>query len=248
MQRVSSQDVIRAKGFDIRVYTKNFIDEFISLTDIARYANSDEPSDVIRNWLRRKDTVEFLGLWEILNNPNFKPVEFDWFKQEAGRNSFSLSPQKWIKATNAIGIISKAGRYDSGTYAHSDIAFEFASWISPEFKLYIIKEYQKLKQDETHRAALSWNLHCEVAKINYKIHTDAIKENIIIPDLTQQQISYTYANEADILNVALFGMTAKEWHNINPDKEGISFSFHRTGIYDDLRGIPICCGKHRRRR
>ena len=216
------QNVIQALGFDIRIYSNNFNDNFISLTDIAKYKNMEEPNDVIRNWLRRKDTIEFLGLWELLNNPNFNPVEFDGFKKEAGNNAFTLSPQKWIKSTNAIGITTKSGRYNSGTYAHSDIAFEFASWISPEFKLYIIKDYQRLKIEEKNKSGLSWNLQREIAKINYRIHTDAIKENIIVPvpDLTPQQISFVYASEADLLNVALFGMTAKEWKSKNPDKDG----------------------------
>ncbi len=169
--------------------------------------------------MRSRDTVEFLGLWETLHNPNFKPVEFDGFRKQAGLNAFTLSPTKWIEAVNAIGIISKAGRY-GGTYAHSDIAFEFASWISAEFKLYIIKDYKRLKNDENSKLSLNWNLNRELSKINYKIHTDAIKETLIPPELTQAQKSFTYANEADMLNVALFGMTAKEWRNANPDKSG----------------------------
>ena len=213
-------NTIQAKGFDIRTYVDNFNYNFISLTDIAKYQNPEEPNDVIRNWLRRIDTIEFLGLWEQLNNPNFKPVEFEGFKQKAGRNSFTLSPQKWITKTNAIGIITKSGRYNSGTYAHSDIAFEFASWISPEFKLYIIKEYQRLKAAEQSKSSLSWNLQREISKINYRIHTDAIKNNILVPDLTSEQISFVYASEADLLNVALFGMTASQWRKNNPDKDG----------------------------
>lgn len=212
------KETITAKGLKIGIYTEDFQNEFISLTDIAKY-KSDEPNDVIKNWMRSRDTVEFLGLWETLHNPNFKPVEFDGFRKQAGLNAFTLSPTKWIESTNAVGIISKAGRY-GGTYAHSDIAFEFASWISAEFKLYIIKDYKRLKNDENSKLSLNWNLNRELSKINYKIHTDAIKENLIPPELTQAQKSFTYANEADMLNVALFGMTAKEWRNANPDKSG----------------------------
>ncbi len=212
------KETITAKGLKIGIYTEDFQNEFISLTDIAKY-KSDEPNDVIKNWMRSRDTVEFLGLWETLHNPNFKPVEFDGFRKQAGLNAFTLSPTKWIESTNAIGIISKAGRY-GGTYAHSDIAFEFASWISAEFKLYIIKDYKRLKNDENSKLSLNWNLNRELSKINYKIHTDAIKENLIPPELTQAQKSFTYANEADMLNVALFGMTAKEWRETNPDKSG----------------------------
>ncbi len=212
------KETITAKGLKIGIYTEDFQNEFISLTDIAKY-KSDEPNDVIKNWMRSRDTVEFLGLWEALHNPNFKPVEFDGFRKQAGLNAFTLSPTKWIESTNAIGIISKAGRY-GGTYAHSDIAFEFASWISAEFKLYIIKDYKRLKNDENSKLSLNWNLNRELSKINYKIHTDAIKENLIPPELTQVQKSITYANEADMLNVALFGMTAKEWRENNPDKSG----------------------------
>lgn len=169
--------------------------------------------------MRSRSTIEFLGLWEKLNNPNFKLVEFDQFKQEAGTNSFVLPPQKWIDRTNAIGIISKSGRY-GGTYAHTDIAFEFASWISPEFKLYIIKDYQRLKTDESHIKQIDWNIKREIAKSNYKIHTDAIKEKLILPTLSNAQISYTYASEADVINVALFGITAKAWRKMHPEAKG----------------------------
>ncbi len=212
------KETITAKGLKIGIYTEDFQNEFISLTDIAKY-KSDDPNDVIKNWMRSRDTVEFLGLWETLHNPNFKPVEFDGFRKQAGLNAFTLSPTKWIESVNAIGIISKSGRY-GGTYAHSDIAFEFASWISAEFKLYIIKDYKRLKNDENSKLSLNWNLNRELSKINYKIHTDAIKENLIPPELTQVQKSITYANEADMLNVALFGMTAREWRDANPDKSG----------------------------
>ena len=212
------KEVIHAKDIDISIYTTDFENDYISLTDIARY-KSDEPKDVIQNWMRRKDTIEFLGLWEMLHNPDFKGVEFDAFKNQAGSNVFTLSPQKWIENTNAVGIVSKSGRY-GGTFAHSDIAFEFASWISAEFKLYIIKDYKRLKTDENSRLSLDWNLHREISKINYRIHTDAIKDNLILPELTQAQISFTYANEADMLNVILFGMTAKEWRDSNNGQQG----------------------------
>jgi len=218
MPKKPVKETIHAKGVDITIYTEDFQNEFISLTDIARY-KSDEPFIVINNWMRGKDTIEFLGLWEQLHNPDFKPIEFDRFRKEAGYNAFTLSPQKWIENTNAIGIVSKSGRY-GGTFAHSDIAFEFASWISAEFKLYIIKDYKRLKNDESSKLSLGWNLNREISKLNYRIHTDAIKENLIPPELTPYQISITYASEADVLNVALFGITAKQWRDENPDKSG----------------------------
>ena len=212
------KETIHANGFDISIYTNDFQNEFISLTDIAKY-KSDAPNDVIKNWMRSRDTIEFLGLWESLHNPDFKPVEFDGFRTQAGANAFTMSPTKWIEGVNAIGIVSKSGRY-GGTYAHSDIAFEFASWVSAEFKLYIIKDYKRIKSDENSRLSLNWNLNREISKLNYKIHTDAIKENLIPAELTPNQIAFTYANEADLLNVALFGMTAKQWRDNNPDKKG----------------------------
>ena len=212
------KDTIHANGIDIGIYTTDFENEFISLTDIARY-KSDEPKDVIKNWMRSKDTLEFLGLWEQLHNSTFKGVEFDTFRNQAGSNAFTMSPSKWIDATNAIGIVSKSGRY-GGTFAHSDIAFEFASWVSPEFKLYIIKDYKRLKTEENSRLSLRWNLNREISKLNYRVHTNAIKENLIPPVLTPQQISYTYASEADLLNTVLFGKTAKEWRDSNPNEKG----------------------------
>jgi len=212
------KETIHANGIDIGIYTEDFRNEFISLTDIARY-KSDEPFSVINNWMRNKDTILFLGLWESLHNNDFKPIEFDRFKNEAGANAFTLSPQRWIEKTNAIGINVKAGRY-GGTFAHSDIAFEFASWISPEFKLYIIKDYQRLKFDENSKLSLGWNLNREMSKLNYKIHTDAIKEYLILPELTKEQTAYKYANEADMLNVVLFGCTAAEWKKNNPKEKG----------------------------
>ena len=212
------KDTIKAKGFDIGIYTEDFKNEYISLTDIARY-KSDDPTAVIQNWMRNRDTVEFLGLWETLHNPDFKLLEFEGFRMQAGLNAFTLSPTKWINTVNAIGIVSKSGRY-GGTYAHSDIAFEFVSWISAEFKLYIIKDYKRLKSDENSKMALGWNLNRELSKLNYKIHTEAIKENLIPPELTQIQKTMTYASEADLLNVALFGTTAKEWRERNSQKKG----------------------------
>ena len=213
------KETIHAKGIEIGIYTSDFENEFISLTDIARY-KSDDPAAVIQNWMRNRDVIEFLGLWETMHNPDFKPLEFEGFKKVAGANAFTMSPQKWINATNSIGIVSKSGRYGGGTFAHSDIAMEFASWISAEFKLYVIKDYRSLKSDENSRLSLNWNLNRELSKLNYKIHTDAIKENLIIPELTPAQKSFVYADEADLLNVALFGMTAKEWRKGNPGKKG----------------------------
>jgi hypothetical protein len=209
---------IEANGKQIAVISSGDANDFISLTDIAKY-KSDDPTATIQNWMRNKDVIEFLGLWEQLNNPAFNPLEFEVFRNAAGSNAFTLSPQKWIRATNAVGIISKAGRY-GGTFAHKDIAFEFASWISAEFKLYIIKDYQRLKDDENSRLALGWNLSRTLSKINYKIHTDAIKGSLIPPELSPAKISYTYASEADVLNVALFGLTAREWRDANPDSKG----------------------------
>lgn len=209
---------INADGRQVSIFSLGRNNDYISLTDIARY-KSDDPNDVIKNWMRGKDVIQFLGLWEKLNNPDFKPVEFDGFKMEAGTNAFTLSPQKWITATNAIGIISKAGRY-GGTFAHTDIAFEFASWISAEFKLYIIKDYQRLKNDENSNSSLGWNLNRELVKINYRIHTDAIKENLIPESMANKLQGIVYANEADILNVSLFGKTARQWRDENPGLTG----------------------------
>lgn len=211
---------INANGTQIEIIkSNNTTEDYISLTDIAKYKNPDDANGVIGNWLRSRNTIEFLGLWESFNNPNFKPLEFEGFRKESGSNAFTLSPQKWISQTNAIGITSKAGRY-GGTFANKDIAFEFASWISPEFKLYIIKDYQRLKFDESERLALGWDTKRELSKINYRIHTDAIDEYIITPELTKQQKGITYANEADVLNVALFGKTAKQWKSETGTKKG----------------------------
>ena len=212
------KDSIEAKGFAIQIYTEDFKNDYISLTDIARYKNVHEPKDVVKNWLRVRDTIEFLGLWETIHNPSFKGVEFDSFRKEAGTNAFTLSPQRWIENTNAIGIVSKSGR-GGGTFAHPDIAMEFASWISAEFKLYLIQDYKRLKSDENSKLSLGWNLNREISKINYKIHTDAIKE-YLLKDLINEQLSYQYASEADMLNVALFNKRAKQWREENPDLKG----------------------------
>jgi len=206
---------IEVQGISVS-YRKINKDEYISLTDIARFVNPEEPKIPIQTWMRNKDVISYLGLWEQLNNPNFKGIEFTTFENQAGKHSFYLSPQKWIEATNAIGIVSKSGN-NGGTYAHRDIAFEFASWLSPKFKLYLVTEFQRLKAIE--QKELEWNAKRELAKLNYRIHTDAIKENIV-PTLTEEQLKYVYANEADVLNVALFGKTAKDWREENPDKKG----------------------------
>ncbi len=219
MTNKTRKDTIHAKGIDIGIYTTDFENEFISLTDIAKYRNEDDPRFVIQNWMRNRNTIEFLAVWEELHNPDFNRVQFEAVRNEAGLNRFVMTPTKWLDLTNAIGIVSKAGRY-GGTYAHSDIAMSFATWISPEFQLYIMKDYRRLKQDENSRLSLDWNLNREISKLNYRIHTDAIKDFLILPELTTEQISYAYANEADLLNVALFGKTAKQWRSQNSDKKG----------------------------
>lgn len=200
----------------IGTVTKDGI-EYINITDIARFKNTERTDDLIRNWLRNRNTIEFLGIWEQLNNPAFKPVEFDGFRKQAGLNSFTLTPKQWIEQTGAIGLISRAGRY-GGTFAQKDIAFEFASWISVEFKLYLIKEFQRLKEQEFQQ--LGWDIRRNLAKVNYLIHTDAIRENLIPDTLTSQQTSQVYASEGDLLNVALFGVTAREWRDANPSFKG----------------------------
>lgn len=212
------KDTIEAKGFAIQIYTEDFKNDYISLTDIAKYRNREDPRFVIQNWMRNRNTLEFVGLWEVLNNENFNRVQFDTFRNESGLNRFIMTPQKWIESTNAIGIIAKSGRY-GGTYAHSDIAMEFASWISAEFKLYLIQDYKRLKSDENSKLSLSWNLNREISKINYKIHTDAIKE-YLLSDLTNEQLLYKYASEADMLNVALFNKRSKQWRDENPKLKG----------------------------
>ncbi len=189
---------------------------YISLTDLARYADEEEPRLPIRDWMRNKEVISYLGLWESIHNENFKGGEFAPFKNEAGSNKFKMSPQKWIRQTNAIGIISKSGKYGGGTYAHPDIAFEFASWLSPEFKLYLIKEFERLKSNEAYQNKIEWQASRLLSKLNYVVQTDAIK-SFIVPTLTEKQKKFVYANEADVLNVALFGMTAKEWRESNEE-------------------------------
>lgn len=210
---------ISAKGTEIVVLSKGTDDDYISLTDIAKYKNPDEPVAVIANWMRNRNTIEYLGIWEGLYNPRFKPLEFEGFLREAGGNAFTLSPMKWTKATGAIGITAKPGR-GGGTFAHRDIAFKFAAWISAEFELYIIKDYQRLKADENSRLSVDWDVKRILAKVNYRIHTNAIRDNLLPQKLTARQKAFIYADEADLLNVALFGKTAAEWRKANPGKPG----------------------------
>jgi hypothetical protein len=218
MKKKPSDATINVRGTEITVLRRQD-EDYISLTDIAKSRNPEHPDDLIRNWLRNRNTLELLGIWEQLHNPGFNPVEFDGIKKQAGLNSFTLTPKQWVEQTNAIGIVSKAGRY-GGTYAHTDVAFEFASWVSVEFKLYLIKEFQHLKADETRRLSLAWNLNRTLAKINYRIHTDAIQTHLIPEEVTAKQAAFAYAEEADLLNVALFGQTAREWRDTNPGKDG----------------------------
>jgi len=215
---MAKSNTINVKGQLITI-VKMEHEDFISLTDIARFKDAEHTDAIIQNWMRNRNTVELLGLWETIHNPDFKPLEFEGFRKQAGLNSFVLTPKRWIEATQAVGIVSRSGRY-GGTFAHKDIAFEFASWISIEFKLYVIKEFQRLKNEENDRLKLNWNLNRTLAKINYRIHTAAIKENIIPENLSKEQINQIYANEADVLNVALFGKTAKQWRDKNPDSKG----------------------------
>ncbi|OGC25413.1 DNA-binding protein [candidate division WOR-1 bacterium RIFOXYB2_FULL_42_35] len=205
------------QGSQIKVLMQEDDNDFISLTDMAKKFGDDV---LIYHWMRNRNTVEFLGIWEQIHNPDFKGLEFETFKKQAGLNNFSLTPKKWVKATNAVGLVSKAGRYGGGTYAHKDIAFEFGSWLSAEFKLYLIKEFQRLKVEENKRLALGWDIKRTLARINYKIHTDAVKEHLIPPQVSKQATNLTYANEADVLNMALFGIIAKEWRAKNAGKEG----------------------------
>jgi len=218
MNSKTKKNIIEVKGSSVAVLSQNRQD-LISLTDIARFKNPERSDDLVRNWLRNRNTIEFLGIWEKLHNPDFNSVEFDGIKIQTGLNSFILTPKQWIEKTGAVGIVSSTGRY-GGTYAHKDIAFEFASWVSVEFKLYLIKEFQRLKDDENDRLQLGWNLQRTLAKINYRIHTDAIKETLIPPAVTKQQAALVYANEADLLNVALFGQTAKQWRDLYPEADG----------------------------
>ena len=215
---MAKNKTINVKGTEIVVLTAQEND-FISITDIARHKDSEHTDAIIQNWMRNRNTIELLGFWETIYNPNFKPLEFEGFRKQAGLNSFVMTPKKWVEATNAIGIISKSGRY-GGTFAHRDIALEFASWISIEFKLFLLKEFQRLKADENDRLKLEWNLQRTLAKVNYHIHTDAIKEHLIPPTLSKDKINFVYADEADMLNMALFGMTAKQWRDANPKSEG----------------------------
>ena len=206
------------KGIEIGLYIEQQAD-FISLTDIARHRDTERSDYILQNWMRNRSTIEFIGLWEQFNNPLFNSIEFDGIKNSSGSNSFSLTPKRWIEATNAKGIVSKTGRY-GGTFAHRDIAFEFASWLSAEFKFYLIKEFQRLKEEENDRLNLTWNLHRTLSKINYRIHTDAIKEHIVPNSITKAQANLVYANEADVLNMALFGKTAKQWREENAAAAG----------------------------
>ena len=215
---MAKKSKIEVKGTEISIYTAN-AEDYISLTDIARFRDSERSDYILQNWMRNRSTIEFMGLWEQFHNTDFNSIEFDGIKNMAGSNSFSLTPKRWIETTNAKGIVAKTGRY-GGTYAHKDIAFEFASWLSAEFKFYLIKEFQRLKADENNRLKLEWNLQRTLAKVNYHIHTDAIKENLIPKELSKTQISLVYANEADLLNMALFGFTAKQWRDTNPNQEG----------------------------
>ena len=220
---------IDVKGREVSIITRD-LEDYISLTDIARYKDKERTDYIIQNWLRNRNTIEFLGIWEHLNNPDFKPIEFDGFRKQAGLNSFVLTAKQWIDKTNAVGLISKSGRY-GGTYAHKDIAFEFASWISVEFKLYLIKEFQRLKEEE--RKQLGWDIKRNLAKINYRIHTDAVQNNLIPPQLTKEQVNIIYASEADILNMALFGLTAKSWRKKNPSIKG--------NIRDEANAAQLVC-------
>ena len=215
---MAKNKTLTVQGTDITIF-QGAKSDYISLTDIAKFKDASNTDTIIQNWLRNRNTIELLGFWEVMYNPHFKPLEFEGFRKQAGLNSFVLTPKKWIETTGAIGIISKSGRY-GGTFAHKDIAFEFASWISIEFKLYIIKEFQRLKEDENDRLNLTWNLQRTLAKVNYQIHTDAIKDTLIPKELSKQQVSTVYASEADLLNMALFGTTAKRWRDANPDAAG----------------------------
>ena len=218
MKKPSAKSTIEVQGVAVSIVSERQ-DDYICLTDIARFKDAERTDYLISNWLRNRNTLEFLGIWERLNNPGFNPIEFDGIRIQAGLNSFILTARQWIERTGAVGIISKAGRY-GGTYAHKDIAFEFASWISVEFKLYLIKEFQRLKEDESRRLSLAWNLNRTLTKLNYRIHTDAIKAHLIPPEVTPAQAAMTYASEADLLNVALFGRTARQWRDPNPKLDG----------------------------
>jgi hypothetical protein len=216
---MAKKDRIIVQGTEIILFSQNESD-YISLTDMAKYKNAEATGLVISHWLSTRYTIRFMGIWEQINNPNFNVTEFRNIKDESGDNGFVLTSKQWIERTNAIGITAKPGRYGGGTFAHSDIAFEFATWLSPEFKFLLIKEFKRLKSDESNRLSLEWNLQRTLSKVNYRIHTDAIKEHIIPVLVTKEQINYVYANEADLLNVALFGKTAKQWRDENPNEKG----------------------------
>jgi len=218
VKKKSTNAKIEVRGTEITVIRRGD-EDYISLTDIAKHKEAARADHVIQNWMRNRNTVEFLGIWESLNNANFKPLEFEGFRNRAGLNSFVLTPRQWIENTAAVGIVSKSGRY-GGTFAHRDIAFEFASWVSVEFKLYLIREFQRLKEDENRRLSLTWNLNRTLAKINYRLHTDAIQTHLIPAEVTAKQAATTYASEADLLNVALFGLTARQWRDANSDLDG----------------------------
>lgn len=237
---MAKNKLIKVKGKEITLFSTK-ADDYISLTDMARYRDAERTNYIIQNWMRTRSAIEFCGLWEQLNNPDFKSIEFDAFKNQSGANSFALTPQKWIEATHAIGIISKSGRY-GGTFAHRDIAFEFATWISAEFKFYLINEFQRLKEEESDRLKLEWNFQRTLAKVNYHIHTDAIKENLIPEKLSKQQVSFIYDNEADVLNVALFGKTAKQWRDQNPDLKGNIrdyASLEQLVVLSNMESLPV---------
>ena len=215
---MKDQETVNVQGTAITILTHKE-DNYISLTDMARYKNAEATGLVISHWLSTRYTVEFMGIWEKINNPNFNVTDFSNIRNESGSHGYVLTSKQWIEKTNAIGIIAKPGRY-GGTYAHKDIAFEFATWLSPEFKFYLITEFQRLKQEEQERLSLEWNLQRTLSKINYRIHTDAVKERLVPEEITKAQESFVYASEADLLNVALFGMTAAQWRTANPGKEG----------------------------
>ena len=214
--KLAKRNMITIKDVNIRTIKVDGVD-YISLTDIAKQKNTTDPNGVIANWMRNRNTIEFLGLWETLYNPNFNPLEFEGFRNQAGLNAFTLSPTQWIEATHAIGIVTQAGRY-GGTYARSDIAFKFANWVAVEFELYLVMEYQRMKAAE--QKQIAWTAKRELSKLNYHIHTDAIKNNLVPDEVTPAQASIIYAEEADVLNVAMFGMTAKQWREANPDLKG----------------------------
>ena len=226
---MANTKTILVENFEIVLYSKHN-EDYISLTDMARYRDSERTNYIIQNWLRTRNAIDFCGLWEMVHNPDFKRIEFDAFRNESGSNSFTLTPQRWVDRTHAIGMVSKSGRY-GGTFAHRDIAFEFASWLRPAFKLYLITEFQRLKENENDRLKLNWSLQRTLAKVNYQIHTDTIKENLIPKALSKEKINFIYSDEADMLNMALFGKTAKQWRAENPKIDG---NIRDTAIIEQL--------------